>query len=71
MKLDTLYLIQFPWFDSILCKNLSPEQIQAVTEIRNTMSRDEYAGYHPDEQAKRRSIIDIVKDQRITVTRIP
>lgn len=45
-----LFTISFPAFESLLARDVTPEQIKALRAL--DFVRDEYAGYSPSEQEK-------------------
>lgn len=64
-----IYVIEFGAFEDIVCRDLTADQIKGVQAIVNSMSRDAYAGYSLDEQAKCLAVHKIIghkKFQHIT-----
>ena len=64
-KEQSIYMIGFPHFVSILAHGLSDKEIKQIKKIKSTMSSDEYGGYSPQEHEKYRRIVDIVGERII------
>lgn len=65
-----IYIITFPQFESLVAENLTPKEIQQIKIIKSKMVNDEYAGYSPEEQNKRKQIQDIIGTKKASMVRI-
>ena len=62
-----VYLITFSNFESVVAENLTADDVKKIQSIKRTMSKDRYAGYSPEEQIKRRTILEILGNKVATV----
>lgn len=61
-----IFLIHTHCFHTILCKDLTEEEIASIRKLVDEISgHDEYAGYYPQNQTRYSKIVEIVGTSRI------
>lgn len=60
-------IITFSAFESVVALDLTDQQIMRIVEIKQQMSKDEYAGYSSYEQELYQQILDVIGNQRLQI----
>jgi hypothetical protein len=61
-----IYVINFQYFQPLVAKDLTLDEVKSVMAAKANMSKDEYSGYSPHEQAKYKAIADLLQPKLLS-----